>query len=191
MNFISKIKWLKKRFTWNYKYAIGKWNYMGDEENRYNAIVEFIKATKIEKPRILDLGCGYGALCKYLNANDYSYFFGVDLSDTAIFKARKRKYHNSKFVVSDIQKFDLDEKFDVIVFNEVLYYLDNPMKSVERFEKNNENLYFIFSFYGGREDLINELAQKYQLINKQLVIKKENQANWGISIFKVNNITQN
>ena len=84
MKLLSKLKWIRKRFSWNYKYAIGKWDYMGKESKRYATIVDFIRETKIINPKILDLGCGYGALYDYLDENEISEYLGIDLSDSAI-----------------------------------------------------------------------------------------------------------
>lgn len=50
MNWKNRLKWIRKRFSWNYKYAIGKWDYMGNEEARYKVIVELIKKSNIDKP---------------------------------------------------------------------------------------------------------------------------------------------
>ena len=187
LNISSNLKWLRKRLTWNYKYAIGKWNFMGQESKRYATIVNFIKDTKIVNPSILDLGCGYGSLYEYINENEISHYLGVDLSDTAIYKARKNKHTKSSFTVADIQKFETIEKFDIIIFNEVLYYLDNPFESVIRFDANfKKNGFYIFSFYGERNDLKEMLAARYELIKNEVVIKEINK-NWGINLFKVNN----
>ena len=186
--FQNRLKWIRKRFTWNYKYAIGKWDFMIDEEDRYKTIIKFIKESKIDKPRILDLGCGYGALNKYMDKNDYSYCLGVDLSDTAINKAKKKNYPNSEFIVADIHKFVPNDTFDIIIFNEVLYYLDNQMEIVARFSNysNNEG-FFIFSFYGIRNDLITDIGKNYKLIESELVATKKNDASWAISIYEIKN----
>lgn len=184
MTIKNKFKWFKKRISWNYKYFIGKWDYMVNEEIRYNTIVDFIKQCKIENARILDIGCGYGALNKYLNPDDYSYCLGVDLSDNAIYKAKKSKFPKSDFIAADAHKFYPTVTFDIIIFNEVLYYLDNQMDIVSRFtEYFNDNGYFIFSFFGGREDLVIELNKKYSLIKKEIVKDSKN-LNWCICLFK-------
>ncbi len=89
-------------------------------------------------------------------------------------------------MVADIQKFVTDDKFDIIIFNEVLYYLDNPIESVLKFDTNfNEKGYFIFSFYGGREDLKNEIEKKYELIKNRIILKEDNNSSWAINLFRV------
>lgn len=185
MNWKNRLKWIRKRFSWNYKYAIGKWDYMGNEEARYKAIAELIKKSNIDKPRILDLGCGYGALNRYLDKNDYSYCLGIDLSDNAISKAKKMNFPNSEFKVADIHRFTPKEKFDIIIFNEVLYYLDNQMEIVSKFSNYfDKKGCFIFSFYGGRQDLIDEIGKKFTLSQSVIVPKTDNNTSWSVSLYK-------
>jgi len=184
-DFSNKLKWFRKKLTWNYKYLIGKWNYMGEEELRYDKIVEFIKSCEIEKVTILDLGCGYGALNRYLASEKYEYCLGVDLSKNAISKAKKQKYKKSSFLVADIHKFIPNKKFDIIIFNEVLYYLDNQMEVVEKYAKYlNDDGYFIFSFYKIRADLTQDLNKRYELL-KTDIVNQSDSVYWGISLYKV------
>ncbi len=158
---------------------------MGSEKKRYDVIVDLIKFSKIDSPKILDLGCGYGALNQYLNQNEYDFLLGIDLSSNAIQRAKDKNYPNSKFQIADIHQFIPDEKFDVIIFNEVLYYLDNQLEIVERFSKYfNEKGFFIFSFYGIREDLIQELGKSYTLVKKEVINQSES-VFWGICMYEV------
>ena len=158
---------------------------MGNEEIRYSTIVDFIKHCRIEDTRILDVGCGYGALVKYLKTEDYSSYLGIDLSDNAIYKARKTNFQKSEFLIADAHQFHPKKTFDVIIFNEVLYYLDCQMEVVGRYSEFLENSgYFIFSFFGGREDLVQELNKKYTLIKRETV-QDSNKLSWCICLFKV------
>ena len=188
MNILRKFYWIKKRFGWNYKYLIGKWDYIENEIPRYTKIVDFINYCYINNPKILDLGCGFGSLCKYLKEDDFSSLLGLDLSDTAIAKAKKRKYLNSNFIVADIQKFEVTEKFDIIILNEVIYYLDNYIETLSNLSKffKNGNGYFIISIYGVREDIIKSISGKYELIKTEKVLKVDNNAYWGITLFRNN-----
>ncbi|WP_395054134.1 class I SAM-dependent methyltransferase [Flavobacterium sp.] len=181
---LSKLKWFKKRIRWNYKYQKGSWDYMGNEEKRYNTIVDFIKETQINKPSILDLGCGYGALNSYLETEKYGSFLGIDLSSIAIQRAKNANYLNSEFLSADIHQFQPKQKFDIIIFNEVLYYLDNQLEIVEKYANYfNQTGYFIFSFYGIRQDLIDSLEEKYVLVKKEVISQSET-IFWGICLYR-------
>lgn len=182
---LSQLKWFKKKLKWDYKYRKGAWDYMGDEKQRYDAIVDFIRQANANKPTVLDLGCGYGALSQYLQPDDYAAVLGIDISSCAVQMAKDRNYPNSQFVAVNIHDFFPKEKFDIIIFNEVLYYLDNQLEVVARFAGYlNPGGHFIFSFYGIREDLIEQLGQRYQLEKKE-VISQSDTVVWGISLYKV------
>jgi predicted TPR repeat methyltransferase len=184
MNIFKRLKWFKKQIRWNYKYKKGTWDFMSSENLRYEAIVNQIRETQVTSPSILDLGCGFGALNDYLKSNDYSCFLGVDFSSNAIQRAKNNNYPNSEFLVADIHHFTPNQNFDIIIFNEVLYYLEDQMTIVEKFANYfNKQGYFIFSFFGGREDLVVELEKNYQLIRKNEVV--QNDINWSICLYKV------
>jgi 2-polyprenyl-3-methyl-5-hydroxy-6-metoxy-1,4-benzoquinol methylase len=181
---LAKLKWFKKKIRWNQKYRNGSWDYMVNEKERYNTIVSFIKETKIPNASILDLGCGYGALNTYLKPSDFGSCLGIDISSTAIDRAIESNFINSNFQQADIHQFETTQKFDVIIFNEVLYYLDNQIEVVAKYSKFfNEEGYFIFSFYGVREDLIKELEHAYILVKKEIISQSESVV-WGICMFK-------
>jgi predicted TPR repeat methyltransferase len=185
MNFFKKLKWFKKKLRWNYKYQKGAWDYMGNENLRYEAIANQIKNSQINNPAILDLGCGYGALNDYLKSSDYSSFLGVDFSSNAIQRAIAKNYPKSDFLVADIHQFSPQRTFDIIIFNEVLYYLEDQMGIISKFSNYfiSEG-YFIFSFYGGREDLVIEIEKKHQLIQKDTV-KQADGVLWNVCLYKV------
>lgn len=184
-NLFIKLKWFKKKLKWDYKYRKGSWDYMGDEKQRYDAIVEFIRTSGVTHSKILDLGCGYGALNAYLDESDYQFSLGVDLSSNAIQRAKAKNYPNAEFQVADIHQFIPKQKFDFIIFNEVLYYLEKPLEIVSRFATYfNEEGYFIFSFYGIREDLIQELETRYSLVKKEIISQSDTIV-WGICMYKV------
>jgi 2-polyprenyl-3-methyl-5-hydroxy-6-metoxy-1,4-benzoquinol methylase len=183
MNIFKRLKWFKKQIRWNYKYKKGTWDFMSKENLRYETIVNQIQKTAIVNPSVLDLGCGFGALNDHLSASDYGYFLGIDFSSNAIQRAKDHNYTNANFLVADIHHFVPNQNFDVIIFNEVLYYLEDQMAIVEKFAHYfNSKGYFIFSFFGGREDLVIELEKKYQLIQKE-VVTQEN-ISWSVCLYK-------
>ncbi|MFM2231033.1 MAG: hypothetical protein RL607_2291 [Bacteroidota bacterium] len=180
----NRWKWFRKRLTWNYKYAIGKWKKMGTEADRYQAIVAYIQKSSTTPLRILDLGCGYGALLNYLPKDKYTFYLGVDLSDTAILKARKKKYPNAVFKVADLHQFKTEEKFDLLVLNEVLYYLDNRMEVVKQLSLfTTPNAKMIVSLYDVKESIVDELAGFYPLLESTIIHENEGKTRWGINWF--------
>jgi SAM-dependent methyltransferase len=61
-------------------------------------------------------------------------YVGVDVSNVAIQQARARASIEARFEVADATTFDPGEPFDIIVLNEVLYYMDEPERVVEHYE---------------------------------------------------------
>jgi 2-polyprenyl-3-methyl-5-hydroxy-6-metoxy-1,4-benzoquinol methylase len=178
----NQIYWFKKKIQWNIKYFQGKWNFMEYEDVRYQTIQEMISKSNLSNASILDLGCGFGTLCKHLK-NDYKRYLGVDLSSNVINKAKKRKYPNSEFISKNIQEYIPNEKHDVIIFNEVIYYLDNPVNELIRYANYlSKEGFIIISIYGIREDLI-EKFKKILYLENQIIASKETDLFWGISKF--------
>lgn len=181
---LIKVEKFRKKCSWNYKYALGKWDFMKEEKTRYEKIIEFIKTSPIKKPKILDLGCGYGALNFYLKETDYSTITGVDLSSVAISKAKKQNFINSTFITADINKFNINEHYDIVIFNEVLSYLENQENIISKFVKNTDTDYLIISLFKNSDTIIEVVPSKYTLLKKVLV-KQSNEIFWHIYLYKI------
>lgn len=123
---------------WDCEYKVGKWEYLSsnDESSRYILIRNICK-TYVEKGFLLDLGCGEGLILDYMTNKDYLFYCGVDISNVAINCAKKRKISKSKIIFfnTKIENFYTPIKFDVIIFNEILYYLKNPSRVLNRYLK--------------------------------------------------------
>jgi 2-polyprenyl-3-methyl-5-hydroxy-6-metoxy-1,4-benzoquinol methylase len=184
MSIIQKIKWFRRKLSWNKNFKNGKWDHIGNEHLRYNEVVNLIKDTQIKNLKILDLGCGYGTLNHHLTKIEYDLCIGIDWSSNAIERAKKENFKNSTFIVHDIQNYKPNQKFDVIIFNEVLYYLDNKISVIENYVPFlKDDGYFLFSFYRIRKDLIDEINKKYELVRFSNVKQEENLF-WGVCLFK-------
>jgi 2-polyprenyl-3-methyl-5-hydroxy-6-metoxy-1,4-benzoquinol methylase len=108
------------------RYATGRWNYLRDitESHRYSLIIGCADFYRPGERSILDVGCGEGILQKRA---DYSRYVGVDMNAEAIRLAQARSNARTEFVLAPAEKFNTEERFDVIVFNESLYYIPNPL----------------------------------------------------------------
>lgn len=128
---------LKTAERWNREYAGGKWESLRslDEIGRYMAIVGIIQ-NQFKQPRILDLGCGFGLLAALLKPYGYQKYVGVDISDSAIEAAQTQDLDDTIFVAEDLDQFESIDEFDVIIFNEVLYYLADPIRILNRLRTN-------------------------------------------------------
>jgi len=130
MNLLDKFHNWRRMHRWNRQYRSGRWdNLKSDKEvARYQKIIESIKQFAPKNPSILDIGCGEGVLTERMNPNDYSYFMGLDFSSESIKLATKKNLPKTKFIAADAMKFQPEQSFDAIVFNEAFYYIHDSEK---------------------------------------------------------------
>jgi 2-polyprenyl-3-methyl-5-hydroxy-6-metoxy-1,4-benzoquinol methylase len=121
--------------TWDREYKTGQWDYLGGraEMPRYAIIAgycRFIASTA----SLLDIGCGNGLLSTWICRDRNHRYVGIDISNAAIRQARERRVNQARFEVADAAIFDPGDQFDVIVFNEMLYYMASPESVLEHYE---------------------------------------------------------
>lgn len=109
--------------SWEAQYKKGLWDRLVDAQPNTEYIARFLHEKGCRK--VLDVGCGNGALAKsLLTLSPEVEFTGIDISETAVAQAAKFA-PNSHWIVGDIAHPPTDRgEFDAIVFNEVLYYVD-------------------------------------------------------------------
>lgn len=117
------------RSRWNYQYSKGLWDgleYM-NELARFSVLAGYVQFLKPNKPSVLEVGCGEGVLAQRIGLDHYQTYLGTDVADAAIERAQAR-FGNEKtrFQSVDMNEFQTAEQFDVIIFNEAIYYL-RPM----------------------------------------------------------------
>lgn len=152
MNFIDKFHNWRRKQRWNRQYKSGRWDKLkGDiEAVRYQKIIDYISEFAPKNPRILDLGCGEGILYDRMDESIFSYFLGMDFSSVSIMKANNLKLHKAEFICADIHDFQPKQTFDVIVFNEVFYYIHESEKQTilkRMMDSLNTNGIIITSIY--------------------------------------------
>jgi SAM-dependent methyltransferase len=123
---------------WNQQYSASTWTYLaGLEQAPRYAVIEGWRHRLKPLGSVLDLGCGEGVLFEQIPHAANVQYTGVDLAQVAIDAAAKKVRDASleRFVCADLATFDPPpgSAFDVIVFNEVLYYLADPPATVRRF----------------------------------------------------------
>ena len=121
----------RRKIRWNRQYKKGLWEYLKNnvEAPRYAKILESIKQDATAQPSVLDLGCGEGVLRLRLENETIGYFLGVDFSKVSIKTATKYNFKNSDFQVADLHYYKPPQEFDVIVFNEAFYYINDNVRA--------------------------------------------------------------
>lgn len=126
-----------QRFTpsaWDRLFQSGAYDRLDGaiERARYSLIVGH--QDLIGARSILDVGCGQGVLARRLARTPYERYLGIDISQAAIDMARAGASDpRNRYLVSDMDRFDGEERFDWVIFNECLYYLDDPLGTVRHF----------------------------------------------------------
>lgn len=101
--------------------------------HQYIAVPILKLLTPAKNKTILDLGCGNGALVKYLVQHGFN-AYGTDASSSGI--AIARNFDPSRFALQDLSTDDLPPAFshlhiDTIVSTEVIEHLYDPRKFIE------------------------------------------------------------
>ena len=165
---------LKKRL-WDRDFSRGKWNFI---DNTAGDCVYQHLEKHTQGGDILDLGCGPGNTANELASGAYRSYIGVDISEVALEKARKRTQENSRadkngFVRSDFLGYEPTQEFDVILFRESLYHVPygQVMAILEKYSKHlKKNGVFIVRLYAAD---IPTGKIKYRVTRKLKLLKRE------------------
>ena len=128
------------------------WNLNSKEETyRYKYLNDYLlkKNNNKKYSNILEIGCGEGMHTNYL-LNISKKIISLDISKNAINKAKKKNIKNVKFHNNIIEKFKTNEKIDLIIASEVIYYIKDIKKfidSIERFKTNYIITYYAYENY--------------------------------------------
>jgi len=121
---------VKKRL-WDQEFSGAHWDFINDTKGDcvYPHLEKYLQGGTI-----LDLGCGPGNTANELAFDSYSTYVGVDISEAALEKARKRSLENNRgdknsFVCSDFLDYQPTQKFDVVLFRESMYHI--PLNKVQ------------------------------------------------------------
>ena len=120
---------------WERQFAAGTWDRLQEGQANTVEVARLISDcahTKGGNIRVLDVGCGNGGLARLLSPEPSIAYTGIDISETALVAARVVA-PNGTFIVADAEQPPLNLGiFDILVFNEVLYYM-NPNRVLQRY----------------------------------------------------------
>ena len=114
-----------KKALWDEEFSGGHWDFI---DNTLGDCIYPHLERHARNGSILDLGCGPGNTANELAADKYRAYLGVDISETALIKARKRSQENGRgernhFDQGDFMSYSPPKKFDVILFRESMYHV--------------------------------------------------------------------
>ena len=119
---------------WNYQYNTGRWEGLGDihELGRFSVIAGYSQFLK-PNGKILEIGAGEGYLQQRFDKSKYSLYYSTDVSDVAIARGKKHEDEKTHYLVADMNNYVPDQRFDVIIINEAIYYASSVDAVLERF----------------------------------------------------------
>ena len=121
--------------TWDREYKTGAWDFLGTMDN-LGGLASILGYCQFLNPvSILDIGCGAGLLARKLKVLPYGSYLGVDLSAEAIAQAAPVGDHRTAFVLGGAEDFDTGQRFDVIIFSQILNYIPRPEAVLARYAK--------------------------------------------------------
>ena len=114
-----------KKILWDKEFSGGKWDFI---DNTADDCVYPHLHQYLHNGSILDLGCGPGNTANELAAGAYQFYLGVDISEAALDKARRRTHENGRvgknvFLLGDFLTYVPTQQFDVILFRESMYHV--------------------------------------------------------------------
>jgi trans-aconitate 2-methyltransferase len=117
--------------------------------------------------RILDLGCGDGALTAQLAMLvPHGFVLGIDASRGMIEAARAHVAGNLSFEVRDINEMNFENEFDIVFSNATLHWIkdhDALLENVHRALKSGGALRFNFAGDGNCENFFSVVKEAIQL----------------------------
>ncbi|MBW8683145.1 class I SAM-dependent methyltransferase [Chitinophaga rhizophila] len=121
--------------TWDKQYTQGAWEVLKSplEEKRFESVRNFIYKYA-PGGDILEVGCGEGLLQRGMDRQLYNLFTGIDVSNVAILRTEDLWNAQNRYMSADMETWQPDsQRFDIIIFNESLYYASYPLELMTRY----------------------------------------------------------
>jgi 2-polyprenyl-6-hydroxyphenyl methylase/3-demethylubiquinone-9 3-methyltransferase len=174
------------REVWEAQYLAGRWDYMEqvDELARYSMVIGFLQYFT-PGGAILDVGCGEGILFRRYRFYEYTKYVGIDISEAAIKKISQENNERAVFITANAETYTPTEHFDSLVFNEVLYYFNDPFSTLEKYTNflNRDGIFIISTYTDSKRamSILNRIKSTYRLLTE--VTTTQGSRSWVCSVF--------
>lgn len=160
---------------WDAQYRGGRWDYLNqlDEMARYTVLVGYMASLK-PRGAVLDVGCGEGILFKRYLPYGYSKYVGIEISEAALAKLAESQNQHTIFIKADAEEYEPTELFDVVVFNEIVYYFSEPYVTLNRYTHAlKQDGVFLISIYQSSDaaslrgmEILRQLKSMYPVVDE-------------------------
>ena len=182
---ISRIHLSKDQ--WERQFTEGTWDRLVDDQPNTMALMQLIENSLQGRThaRVLDVGCGNGALALQIQARSLPvYYVGIDLAEAAIAEAKLR-VPTFEFRVQDAEYPPADiGSYDVLVFNEVLYYVDTARVLARYVASVRPEASIMISIYRSPRSwlLWKRIASVVRITHRERVRATAGRTQWDIAV---------
>jgi SAM-dependent methyltransferase len=166
-----------ERAAWERQYAAGTWTFMRelDELARYAVIAAYAHHLA-PGGAVLDVGCGEGLLVDHLRPLGYRQYLGIDVAAAALAQGAARRDERTELVAADAECYVPPGRFEVVVFNESVYYFRDPVATLGRYEMAlaEGGAFIVSTFRTPRADaIVRQLVRRYALREETAVTNRK------------------
>ncbi|HEX9105478.1 MAG TPA: methyltransferase domain-containing protein, partial [Polyangia bacterium] len=174
---------------WDREYGEGKWRKLDSaaQLGHYAVIAGYVSELFPTPPSIVDVGCGHGRLHRLLRRAGYRRYVGLDLSAAAIAEAAAAACDDARFEVADFTAWQPDGRYDVVIFNESIYYAPDPLAQLARYAGClNEGGVLVLSIVQSSMNagIAQRIRKRHPALHSSL-IRNEDGETWEVSVIRI------
>ncbi len=158
-----------------YRVEESHWWFVGRRRILSSFVERIVKAMGVERPQILDVGCGTGANLEMLS--QFGSAEGVDVSTEALEFCKTRGLRNVRQGEAEQLPYE-DQSFDLVTGLDVVEHLDDDLGGLREMRRvlrpDGRALLFVpaFMFLWGVQDDISNHRRRYTLGDLQELVRK-------------------
>ncbi|MDQ5822901.1 MAG: class I SAM-dependent methyltransferase [Chloroflexota bacterium] len=175
------------------QYAAGDLDFLYsiDEIAHHMIILGYIHYAR-RPPSILDVGCGQGRLFELLKNFRFKSYLGIDVSRVAIGRTRSLARKKARFEVANFEEWQPSKRFNMIIFNESLYYAARPLEVLVRYSRwLTRGGSIIVSMWRCSQNMAiwQDIHREFKVANAHTVENRRGQI-WDIELLRPRNALQ-
>lgn len=176
---------------WDASFPGGRWAYLDSnaESPRFHALAALISRHHHRSDIILDVGCGAGTLSRHLSPELRLAYVGTDISYQALAQARRDCAPSTVFFHEPADAHASGAAaayapYGVVVFSEVLYYLDDPFRTIRSYRDFlRPDGVFIISLWNPRRHAVLRWRLRHQLhVLASQLVGSPGKAGWELTV---------